>query len=130
MQGLRMTALVAGARQSGQTELTLRYVDGEMQRGVLGMIRALKHRPSEPFDDVARGKSRPWRFLLRRCIEAAMAGATREEAETLVASLQRALDLVWGLFGRSPSPLQLRLLPSPTVLPLLARQPNEAEQAA
>lgn len=101
-------ALVAG-HEPEEVALVLRQADGTMRWGVLGMVAALRRRPSEAFDDVARGKSKPWSVLLRRCIEAALAGASREEAERLVAAFQEALDVVWRVFGRPPR-VRLRLL--------------------
>lgn len=97
------------AHERDEIELVLRQADGAMRWGVLGMVAGLRRRPSEGFDDVARGKSRPWAVLLRRCVEAALAGATREEAERLVVALQEALDVVWRVSGRTPR-VRLRLL--------------------
>jgi hypothetical protein len=118
MKGPTM-ALVAG-HQPDEIELVLRQADGVMRWGVLGMIASLRSRPSEAFDDVARGKTRPWGVLLRRCIEAALAGSSREEAERLVGALQEALDLVWRTFGRTPR-VRLRLLKPGTEVPSLQR---------
>lgn len=69
--------------------------DRVMRWGVLGMVHRLSHRPSEAFDDVARGKTRPWVLLLRRAMEAALAGATRLDAEKVVDALREALDIIW-----------------------------------
>lgn len=107
MRGPTM-AVVAGHAPE-EIELVIRQTDGVLRWGVLGMIASLRSRPSEAFDDVARGKSKPWSVLLRRCIEAALAGASREEAERLVHALQEALDMVWRTFGRTPR-VRLRLL--------------------
>lgn len=113
--------VVAGGRRSEEVML-IRQVDGVMKGGVLAMIAALRARPSEAFDDVARNKTAPWRLLLRRCIEAALAGSTREEAERLVAAFQQALDLIWRGFGQAPR-IRLRLLKAaetPTALRRMA----------
>lgn len=89
-----------------------RQTDAVMRWGVLGMVRDLSRRPSEPYEDVARGRTRPWALLLRRAMEAALAGAPRASAQRLVEALHEALDVIWGRFF-APRP-RLRLLkPAP-----------------
>lgn len=106
---------------TGETPvLEVRHLDGVMRGGLLGMVAGLRRRPSEAFDDVARGRSRPWSLLLRRCIEAALAGSSREEAERLVTALQEVLDRIWRVFGRPPA-VRLRLLPPVPSQPALKR---------
>lgn len=112
-------ALVAG-HEPEEIALVLRQADGVMRWGVLGLVASLRSRPSEAFDDVARGKHKPWSVLLRRCIEAALAGSSLEEGERLVEAFQQALDLVWRTFGRPPR-VRLRLLKPGETRPSLTR---------
>lgn len=100
--------------------LVVRQTDQVMRWGMLGMVAALRRRPSEAFDDIARGKTKPWALLVRRCVEACLAGASREDAERILAAWQQALDLIWRTFGYAPR-IRLKLLKSPKPATQLAR---------
>jgi hypothetical protein len=51
--------------------------DAEFRRATLRLLDG-RPRPGESWDDLARGKKRPWAYWLRRLFEAKRAGARRE----------------------------------------------------
>lgn len=53
-------------------------LDAELRGSMLRLVSDLPRRPSEAFDDIARGKQHPWRYLVRRCREARDHRAVKE----------------------------------------------------
>ena len=96
----------------------LRHLDGDMRPGMRQVVRELRRLPTEPWEDLSRGKTRPWAVLLRRLMEAALAGASRQQAEGFVHTLQAVMDRIWAVFGAVP-PVRLKLLPAAARTPEL-----------
>lgn len=77
--------------------LTIRErVDRELRGALVAAVADLPRRPSDAYDDVARGHTRPAGKLPDRWIEAAEHGAKRERVKSaLREAVERAVDLVF-----------------------------------
>lgn len=71
-------------------------IDRVMRDAYLAVIQGLPRRPSESWDDLARGRHHPWRVEERRLREAACAGARKDRATTaLLSAVAAMVDLIW-----------------------------------
>lgn len=83
----------AGAR----ARLSIReLVDRELRGALVAAVADLPRRPSEAYDDLARGATRPTGKLPERIAEAATHGASRERVKReIVGAVARAVDIAF-----------------------------------
>lgn len=95
-----------------------RRTDATLRWGLLQLVMD-RPRPAEAWHDVARGRSHPWRVLLRRLVEAAQVGVSRARADGFLEAFREVLDLVWSAAAR---PFLRLLKPAPAVRQLPRRR--------